>query len=224
MKVLGYVRVSSFNQKLKNNSIPLQIKKINDYCRLNEYDLIETYKDDGISGMSIEKRDGYCKMIDYMKNNDIDGVVVWSLSRLGRRMKDVVEFMDYLKRNKIGFYSIKENLNNDDKVGGLIMNILGSINEFEVEMIRERIRDIKRDKKEKGEVYGRMMYGYDNINGKMIENKFEKNIIRRIKNFRSRNWSWRRISNRLNEEGVKSKENKIWYDGSLYNMMKFHYN
>ena len=39
----------------------------------------------------------------------------------------------------------------------------------------------------------------DNINGKMIENKFEKNIIRRIKNFRSRNWSWRKISNRLNE-------------------------
>ena len=222
-KILGYVRVSSEIQKRKNNSIPLQKKKINEYCKLNDYDLVEIYEDDGISGMSIEKRNGYCKMIDYMKNNDIDGVVVWSLSRLGRRMKDVVEFMDYLKRNKIGFYSIKENLNNDDKVGGLIMNILGSINEFEVEMIRERIRDIKRDKKEKGEVYGRMMYGYDNINGKMIENKFEKNIIRRIKNFRSRNWSWRRISNRLNEEGVKSKENKIWYDGSLYNMMRFHY-
>ena len=188
-KILGYVRVSSEIQKRKNNSIPLQKKKINEYCKLNDYDLVEIYEDDGISGMSIEKRNGYCKMIDYMKNNDIDGVVVWSLSRLGRRMKDVVEFMDYLKRNKIGFYSIKENLNNDDKVGGLIMNILGSINEFEVEIIRERIRDIKRDKKEKGEVYGRMMYGYDNINGKMIENKFEKNIIRRIKNFRSRNWS-----------------------------------
>jgi site-specific DNA recombinase len=222
-KILGYVRVSSEIQKRKNNSIPLQKKKINEYCKLNDYDLVEIYEDDGISGMSIEKRNGYCKMIDYMKNNDIDGVVVWSLSRLGRRMKDVVEFMDYLKRNKIGFYSIKENLNNDDKVGGLIMNILGSINEFEVEMIRERIRDIKRDKKEKGEVYGRMMYGYDNINGKMIENKFEKNIIRRIKNFRSRNWSWRKISNRLNEEGVESKEGSIWYDGSLYNMMRSYY-
>lgn len=222
-KILGYVRVSSEIQKRKNNSIPLQKKKINEYCKLNDYDLVEIYEDDGISGMSIEKRNGYCKMIDYMKNNDIDGVVVWSLSRLGRRMKDVVEFMDYLKRNKIGFYSIKENLNNDDKVGGLIMNILGSINEFEVEIIRERIRDIKRDKKEKGEVYGRMMYGYDNINGKMIENKFEKNIIRRIKNFRSRNWSWRKISNRLNEEGVESKEGSIWYDGSLYNMMRSYY-
>ncbi len=94
-KILGYVRVSSESQKRKNNSIPLQKKKINEYCKLNDYDLVEIYEDDGISGMSIEKRNGYCKMIDYMKNNDIDGVVVWSLSRLGRRMKDVVEFMDY---------------------------------------------------------------------------------------------------------------------------------
>ena len=88
------------------------------------------------------------------------------------------------------------------------MNILSSINEFEVEVIRERIKDVKRNKKEKGEVYGRMMYGYDNVDGKMIENKFERNIIKRVKNFRSRGWSWRKISNRLNDEGVKSKEKR----------------
>lgn len=220
MKVLGYVRVSSFNQKIKKNSIPLQIKKINDYCRLNEYDLIETYKDDGISGMSIEKRDGYKRMIDYMKDNSIDGIVVWSLSRLGRRMKDVVEFMDYLKSNNIKFFSIKENLSNDDKIGSLIMNILGSINEFEVEVIKERIRDVKRNKKENGEVYGRLMYGYDNQNGKLVVNKTERNTVKRIKNLRSRGWSWRNISNKLNDEGIRSKEGKIWYDGSLYNMMR----
>ena len=138
-KILGYVRVSSESQKKKNNSIPLQKKKISEYCKLNDFELIETYEDDGISGMSIDKRDGYKKMIEYMKGNDIDGVVVWSLSRLGRRMKDVVEFMDYLKTNDIGFFSIEENLTNDDKVGSLIMNILSSINEFEVEVIREDI-------------------------------------------------------------------------------------
>ena len=38
MKVLGYVRVSSFNQKLKNNSIPLQTKKISEYCKLNDFE------------------------------------------------------------------------------------------------------------------------------------------------------------------------------------------
>ena len=123
MKVLGYVRVSSFNQKLKNNSIPLQKKKIKEYCKLNDYDLEEVYEDDGISGMSIDKRNGYKKMIDFIKENEIDGVVVWSLSRLGRRMKDIVELMDYLKTNDIKLWSIKENLSNDDKIGSLIMNI-----------------------------------------------------------------------------------------------------
>ena len=67
------------------------------------------------------------------------------------------------------------------------------------------------------------MYGYDNVSGKLVENSYEKNIIRRVKNFRSRNWSWRKISNRLNDEGVKRKDNKIWYDGSLYNMMRNNY-
>ena len=221
-KVIGYVRVSSETQKRKNNSIPLQKKKIKEYCSLNDFDLIDVYEDDGVSGMSIDKRNGFKSMVEFMKENKIDGIVVWSLSRLGRKMKDVVEFMDFLKSNNIGFFSIKENLSNDDKIGSLIMNILSSINEFEVEVIRERIKDVKRNKKENGEVYGRMMYGFDNVMGKMVENKEEKRIIRRVKNFRSRGWSWRKISNRLNDEGIKSKENKIWYDGSLYNMMRMY--
>ena len=219
-KVIGYVRVSSETQRRKNNSIPLQKKKIKEYCSLNDFDLIDVYEDDGVSGMSIDKRNGFKSMVEFMKENKIDGIVVWSLSRLGRKMKDIVEFMDFLKSNNIGFFSVKENLSNDDKIGSLIMNILSSINEFEVEVIRERIKDVKRNKKENGEVYGRMMYGFDNVNGKMVENKDEKRVISRIKNFRSRKWSWRKISNRLNELNIKSKEDKIWYDGSIYNMMK----
>ena len=100
------------------------------------------------------------------------------------------------------------------------MNILGSINEFEVEVIRERIKDVKKHKKQNGEVYGRLQYGWDNVNGKLIKNKSEFSIIKRIKNLRSRGYSWRKISNRLNDDSIQSKEGNIWYDGSLYNMMR----
>lgn len=219
MKVLGYIRVSSFNQK-KGYSIKNQYLKIKDYCRYMDYELIDVFEDNGISGMSVNKREGYKEMIKYLLGNDIDGVVVYSLSRLGRKMRDVLEFMEILKENNIKFFSIKENLNNEDKIGSLILNIMGSINEFEVENIRERIRDVKREKKKNGLVYGRLVYGYDNINGKLVKNEDEFKVIKRIKNLKSRGWSWRRISNKLNEDGIKSKENKIWYDGSLYNMMR----
>lgn len=219
MKVLGYIRVSSFNQK-KGYSIKNQYLKIKDYCRYMDYELIDVFEDNGISGMSVNKREGYKEMIKYLLGNDIDGVVVYSLSRLGRKMRDVLEFMEILKENNIKFFSIKENLNNEDKIGSLILNIMGSINEFEVENIRERIRDVKREKKKNGLVYGRLVYGYDNVNGKLVKNEDEFKVIKRIKNLKSRGWSWRRISNKLNEDGIKSKENKIWYDGSLYNMMR----
>ena len=199
-----------------------QFIKIKDYCRYKDYDLIDVFEDNGISGMSIDKRDGYKGMLDYMKENSVDGVVVYSLSRLGRRMKDVIEFMDLLKKNNIKFFSIKENLNNEDKIGSLILNIMSSINEFEVENIRERIRDVKREKKKNGLVYGRLMYGYDNVNGELVKNENEFKVVKRIKNLRSRGWSWRKISNKLNDDGIESKEGKIWFDGSLYNMMRMY--
>ena len=219
MKVLGYVRVSSEMQK-QGYSITNQKNKIVDYCKYMDYELIEIYEDNGVSGMSIDKREGYKGMVNYMNDNDIDGIVVYSLSRLGRRMKDVINFLDELRNRGKVFYSIKENLSNSDKIGNLIVNIMTSINEFEVENIRERIRDVKREKKKNGLVYGRLMYGFDDIDGKLVVNEFERNVIKRIKNLRSRKWSWRKISNRLNEEDIKSKCGSVWYDGSLYNMMK----
>jgi site-specific DNA recombinase len=219
MKVIGYIRVSSKTQ-LKGYSLIHQNSKIKDYCKYMDYDLVEIYEDKGISGMSIDKRNGYKDMLDYLMNNEIDGVVVYSLSRLGRRMKDVIGLLDVLKRNGKSFYSIKENLNNNDKIGSLIVNIMSSINEFEVENIRERIRDVKREKKSKGLVSGRLMYGFDDVNGKLIRNEDELKVISKIKRLRNRGYSWNKISNRLNEEGVKSKYGGIWYMSSVYNMMK----
>ena len=219
MNVLGYIRVSSKKQ-VEGYSLRLQQDKINAYCNMMDYNLVNVYRDEGITGMSIDKRNGFKDMIEYLKNNNINGVVVWSLSRLGRSMKDVVLFLNKLKENNIHFYSIKESMSNDDKVGGLIMNILASINEFEVQTIRERITDVKREKKSNGLVYGRLQYGYDKKDGKLIVNKEERKTISRVKNLRSRGWSWRRIALKLNEEGISTKHNKKWNMGSLYNVMQ----
>ena len=62
MKVLGYVRVSSEVQK-NGYSIKMQKNKIIDYCKYMDYELIDIYEDNGVSGMSIEKREGYKGMV-----------------------------------------------------------------------------------------------------------------------------------------------------------------
>ena len=168
-KVIGYVRVSSLVQKEKGNSIPNQIEKIKSYCKLNGYELVDILKDDGISGMSKSKRKDYLKLIDIMEDRNIDGVVVNDLSRIGRKMSDVVEFVDIIKKKQIEFHSIKEGINNVSNVGGLIINILSSINQFEVEMLRNRISEVKQYKKSKDLVYGNLIYGKSKDGNRLID-------------------------------------------------------
>lgn len=220
-KVIGYSRVSTELQVVKGNSIVNQDDKIRDFCRMQDLDLIEILIDKGISGRTKEKRGEYLKLINLIENDkDVEGVVVYSLSRLGRNMKDVVEFLDLCNKKNVTFYCVKENLSNGDMVGSLILNILSSINEFECEVIRDRIQDVKRNKKRRGEVYGKEMYGFDNVDGRLVENKIEKDTIKYVKNLRSRGFSWNKISERLNDKGIKSKNNKKWYGSSVYNMMR----
>ena len=145
-KVVGYIRVSTTLQKEKGNSISNQIDLIKKYCNQNELQLDRIFEDKGISGMS-NKRIGLNDMFDNIKNSDIDGLIVYSLSRLGRKLKDVIDFIDVLSKNDIRFISLKENFNNNDIVGKLMFNILGSINEFEVNLLSQRIKDFKQYKK-----------------------------------------------------------------------------
>ena len=49
-KLIGYVRVSSEISKIKGNSINNQINKVNDFCNLNDYELVDVLKDEGKSG------------------------------------------------------------------------------------------------------------------------------------------------------------------------------
>ncbi|MBC8305872.1 MAG: recombinase family protein [Pelagibacterales bacterium] len=221
-KLIGYVRVSSEVSKNKGNSIINQINKVNEFCKYNEFQLIDILKDEGKSGMEFSKRDGYLELIERCKSEDIDGVVVYCLSRIGRRMKDVVDIMELFSKNDIQFYSVKENINNSDMMGKLLMNILMSFNEFEVENIRERIKDVKRNNKENGLVYGKLMYGKDKDGKKLINDKDEMKVVSYIKSLRSKGWSYLRISERLNDKGIVSKSGKKWYGMSVSNVLSYY--
>ena len=221
-KVIGYVRVSSLVQKEKGNSIPNQIEKIESYCKLNGYELVDILKDDGISGMSKSKRKDYLKLIDIMEDRNIDGVVVNDLSRIGRKMSDVVEFVDLVKKKQIEFHSIKEGINNVSNVGGLIINILSSINQFEVEMLRSRISEVKQYKKSKDLVYGNLIYGKSKDGNKLIDNIDELKTIKYMKYLRKKGYSYFKISDRLNKRNIKSKNGNQWYGSGVRNILSYY--
>jgi site-specific DNA recombinase len=215
-KVIGYVRVSSEMQRLKDNSIKNQIEYIQDYCNRYGYELINIFEDEGISGLKND-RDGLNLLMSEIKKVEIDIVMVYSLSRLGRKLKDVINYIELLNKKNIKFISVKENFNNDDVVGKLMLNILGSINEFEVNILSDRIRDIKQYKKSKNEVYcGNILYGMYKKGKKLIKNYYELNNLQLIVDLRDKDkLSYNKISHYLNENNIKSKEKGKWYGSSV---------
>ena len=69
----------------KDNSIKNQTKQIKDYCKRFDLELVDVFIDEGISGLKTD-RDGLNQLLDIVNKGNIDGVVVYSLSRLGRKI------------------------------------------------------------------------------------------------------------------------------------------
>ena len=122
---IGYARVSTLEQNLD-----LQI----DALKKAGCEKIIT---DEISG-SVVDRPGLEKLKEILRKDDT--LVVWRLDRLGRTLKNLIEWINQLDDQEIGFKSLQESIDTTSSSGKLIFHIFGALSEFERNLIRERTR------------------------------------------------------------------------------------
>ena len=122
---IGYARISTKEQKLE-----LQIDA------LKKYDCEKIYSD--IQSGSIKERPELMNAMAYIREND--EFVVWKLDRLGRSIKDLINWMNIFQERKINFISLQENINTNTATGKMIFNIFATLAEFERDLLLERSR------------------------------------------------------------------------------------
>ena len=224
-RVIGYIRVSSLKQSENGYSLSNQSEEIKKYTQYHNLNLVSIIGDEGISGLNT-KREGYEYLKTLIEQKLIDGVVVYSISRLGRSMVESLRLFELMKSNGVELISIKENINSEELMGKLIFNIMSSINEFEVYQLSERLKDCRMMKKEKGLVYnGSIVYGYkrdEKDPDKLIVDEIEMKVVRRMRMMRGRKWSYNRISNKLNEEKILSKKGGSWYSNTVFQTLRYY--
>lgn len=121
--LVGYARVSTQEQ-----NIDLQLQALKNIgCKK-----IFTEK---VSG-SKRDRPAFKNAINYMRKSDI--LVVWKLDRLARSLKQLIDTVEKLESEDIGFRSLTESIDTTNSGGKLIFHIFGSLAEFERNLIRER--------------------------------------------------------------------------------------
>lgn len=120
---IGYARVSTHDQNLDLQKDALEKAG----C--------EKIFVDEISG-TVAKREGLEKAREILRKDDV--LIVWRLDRLGRSIRNLIDWVTTLEEEGIGFKSLQESIDTTTSSGKLVFHIFAALAEFERNLIRER--------------------------------------------------------------------------------------
>ncbi|MBK8536482.1 MAG: recombinase family protein [Candidatus Competibacteraceae bacterium] len=206
--VVGYVRVSTLMQVEEGQSLEAQRAKIEAWAGLNDYDLKAIHRDAGISGKKIKNRPGLQAALQACGPGDV--LVVYSLSRLSRSIRDTLDISDHLDKTGADWVSLSEKIDTTSAAGKMVFRMLSVMAQFESDQISERVTWGMQHKKAQGVRVGTVPFGYRLAadGATLIPDDTEQHIIAVIREQRSLGLSLRAIVARLHERGYQSRAGK----------------
>ena len=214
--IVSYTRCSTDKQ---NNSIEVQSNEIKRYCEYKGIQVDKSYVDYAVSGKSFD-REQFNEMIELVKQGQIKEIIITELSRWGRNMLEALQHINTLKKHNCNLVVLKENIHLDSPSGNLLTNILFSLAEWERQEIAYRTKQTLQDKKSKGLQYTKSAYGYDMVNGKMVENTREMFMLRKIEKMKLSGKSYNEIKDFLNRNNYTRKNGTNWNRDSVIKLIK----
>jgi DNA invertase Pin-like site-specific DNA recombinase len=205
---IGYIRVSTSMQAEDGQSLDAQRAKIEAWASLNDYALKTVHVDAGISGKRIKNRPGLqAALADCGKG---DALVVYSLSRLSRSIRDTLDISDHLAKSGADLVSLSEKIDTTSAAGKMVFRMLSVMAQFESDQISERVTFGMQHKKAQGGRVGTIPFGYGlgDDGDTLIEDAAEQEIIAAIHEYRDAGFSLRAIVARLDERGFKARTGK----------------
>ena len=132
-KVALYCRVSTTDQYPEN-----QVRVLTDLAEKNGAEIVATFIDKGISGVK-KDRDALNQMLSAARSRKFNTLYVLSIDRLSRSVKNLIETVETLNELGITIVFQRENIDTKSATGTFFLTVLGSLAQFEREIMRERI-------------------------------------------------------------------------------------
>ncbi|OBF92395.1 hypothetical protein A5790_14590 [Mycobacterium sp. 852002-51152_SCH6134967] len=120
---MGYTRVSTVAQTLHQQNEALAAAGVTKVFS----DVMSGARDD---------RPGLAALLDYIREGDT--VVIWKLDRLGRNMMHILFIVRELTERGVTIVSVTDGIDSSTPAGRMMIGVLGSLAEYERELIRER--------------------------------------------------------------------------------------
>jgi site-specific DNA recombinase len=161
-RVAVYARISVSQDS--SVSLARQIKAAQQYAAAREWEVVGIFQDDGISATHTkpEDRTGWRALLDSPAR--FDGVLVWKIDRLARRVLDFLHADEALQTRGAGIVAVDDPIDMTTPQGRAFATLLAVFGEMEGEAIRARVKAARDHLIRQGRVVGGTIpYGWQSI-------------------------------------------------------------
>lgn len=222
-RVAAYARVST-DLDDQRNSYEAQLSEYETRIKENkDWVFVKLYSDKGISGTSLRHRDGFNLMIKDALSGKIDLILVKSISRWARNTVDCVSTYRKLRAANVGIYFDKEHINSLEKDVEFQLTLYASMAQEESRSISQNVTWGVRSRMRRGDRKMNVKYtlGYEYLDGKLVVNEEEAEIVRNIYRLYISGCSLTEIAKFLVKNQIKKKEAKTrWGYLDVYKILK----
>ena len=218
--VIGYIRVSTIEQVDIGQSLQRQRELIEQYCRQRDWTNVQIISDEGQSGYK-DNRKGFQKLKDLCSKGKVAAVIVTDLSRLSRSLRSTLEFIeDVITKQDIDFISITQQLDTKSPMGKAFLAITSVFAQLYRDEIQYKTKIALKHKRARGEKVGRFTeYGYDDVDGRLVENQVEQANIQLMAEWRQQGFTLAAIAEALHSKGIASKNGSKWYSSTVKSIL-----
>ncbi len=224
IRVAAYCRVST-DQEEQLNSYENQIRYYKSMLSDHpEYELVDIYADEGISGTNTKKRAEFNRMIQDCRNHKIDRIFTKSISRFARNTLDCLNYIRELQGLGIEIIFENENIKTLDGQGEVLITILASLSQNTSMQISSNSKWGIHRRYEQGKyaISTTRFLGYDiDENGKLAVNLKQAKVVERLYREFMAGKTVGYIARIFTKEKVKNWEGKVnWHASTLQSMLE----
>lgn len=208
-RAYSYTRVST-SMQIEGFSLDAQKQRIESYAKSLDIDIIREFSDEGKSGKSIEGREEFQRMLEYVKaGEDVDYIIVYKLSRFGRNTRDILDTFELIQDYGVDLICVEDGIDSSKGIGKVIITILGALAELERDNIAVQTMEGRKEKARQGRWNGgQAPYGYKLANGELEIVEEEAKIVKIIYELYLDDNGMMRVANHLNDRGYRRKKYK----------------
>ena len=222
-RVAAYCRVSTDSEE-QETSYEAQVSHYTEYIqRKPEWQMVEVYADDGISGTNTAKREEFNRMIADCEAGKIDLILTKSISRFSRNTLDCLKYTRKLKALNIAVFFEKENINTLDSKGEVLLTIMASLAQQESESLSANVRmGIQyRNQQGKVQINHNWFLGYTkDAEGNLVIDPDQAEIVRRIYREYLEGASFLQIKRSLEADGIPNGAGHLkWHESNIHQIL-----